>query len=691
MAAKRSASSPVDREALELAVEKLESSGLTAGHLQTLHLDVLSGAMTSALSPSFQALPSLRFNYLGPTGKPLRPMPMWPEFYRLRYLRTPNDATRLTKAKPRRYVQPPGSGVCCYLPPNVSQWQEIFDDHNQPLIITEGELKAAKACDAGLPTIGLGGVFNFRSAQLGLSFLPELEEVRWARRYVYLIYDSDFRTNELVCSALKALADELFLRGALPYFVPLPELSQDGKTGLDDFLVAQADPGQQLGELIHQQAQPLTLSRALWQLNEQVLYVQDPGLIVKRSSGQKLSPFAFKDHHFAAVNHCEQEIRPDGSVSLKQVPAAKSWLTWPLRSEVGGLGYFPGKPRVIEADQPHLTRYNTWTGWGAEPEKGDVSLWLQLLDHLFKGSPESREWFIRWLAYPIQHPGTKLFTYALVHGIKHGTGKSLIGYTMGKVYGRNFVEIKQSNLEGSFNGWTIDKQFVLADDVTGSDKRHFNDQLKKLVSQQENRVNEKFIPEYTVPDCLNWLFTSNQPDSLALEDNDRRSFIHEVPSYLDPLPEGFYMDYDCWLHSNQCGSAMHHWLLNVDLGDFNPNAPALRTAAKERMISDVRSDLGTWVRQLMQDPDHVLRVGEIPIRGDLFTNRYLLDLYDPNGTKKVTANGLGRELRRAGVPQACDGQVVPGPDGADRYYILRNADKWLRADRKQVQKYLEKK
>jgi hypothetical protein len=682
---------PIDHEARQLAVEKLESSGLTEAHLQLLQLDVLSGAETQGLHPAFQPLPAIRFNYLGPDGAPLRPLPQWPPFYRLRYLKTPNDvASKLTKQKPRRYVQPPSSGVAAYLPPNMDGWTDIFLDPEVPLIITEGELKAAKACDAGLPTIGLGGVFNFRSAQLGIALLPELEAVEWRKRYVYLIYDSDFRTNELVCWALKALADELFMRGALPHFVPLPELNPEGKTGLDDYLVQQADPGTSLRELIHQQAQPLTLSRSLWQLNEQVLYVQDPGLIIKRVSGQKLSPAAFKDHHFAAASHVEQELRPDGTVSLKQVSAAKAWLGWPLRHEVGGLGYFPGKPKILEADQPHLTRYNTWPGWGAEPEKGDVGLWLRLLDYLFTGAPEAKAWFIRWLASPVQHPGTKLFTYSLIHGIKHGTGKSLVGYTLGRVYGRNFTEITQNNLEDSFNGWMIDKQFVLADDVTGSDKRHFNDKLKKLVTQQENRINEKFIPSYTVPDCLNWLFTSNQPDSLALEDNDRRAFIHEVPAYLEPLPEEFYMDYDCWLHSNQCGPAMHHWLLQVDLEDFNPNAPALRTAARERMISDVRSDLGSWVRRLINDPEMVLRVGDVKVVGDLFTNRYLLQLYDPMGVKRVTANGLGRELRRAGVPQVCDGQTVPGPEGPDRYYILRNHERWMKATRLQIQKYLQK-
>ena len=681
----------IDPEARKLALLKLESSGLPPSALGSLHLDVLGPAETYALSPTFKPLPSLRFNYLDALGAPMRPFPMWPEFYRLRYLKVPCDASVLTKKKPIRYVQPPESGVCVYLPPNQADWPEILDDPDRPLLITEGELKAAKACHEGFPAIGLGGVFNFRSAKLGLSLLPELEEVNWVKRNVYFLYDSDFRTNEFVCGALKSLADGLFQRGALPHFVALPDVVQGGKTGLDDYLVSCTDPKRDLAELLRTQAQPLTLSRALWKLNDQVLYVKDPGLVLHRISGQKMSPNAFKDHHYATATQSEQELKPDGSVSLKSVSAAKSWLTWPMRAEVGGMTYKPGGPKIITADEAYLSRYNTWPGWGSQPVKGDVSLWLKLVDFLFTGAdPASKLWFMRWCAYPIQHPGTKLFTCALVHGIKHGTGKSLLGYSLGRIYGSNFVEIKEQDLQNQFTEWMVNKQFVLADDVTGSDKRHDMDLLKKLITQKETRINIKYVPSYTVPDCLNWLFTSNQPDAFFLEDNDRRSFVHEVPASLEPLHEDFYMDYDLWLETD-CGPALHHFLANLDLGDFNPSAPALRTIAKERMISDVRSDLGSWVRRIAQDPDSMLRVGQIPIDKDLWSNRDLLKLYDPSGGGRVTANGLGRELRRAGVPQVLDGAVVMTSDGPDRFYILRNPGKWLSANRAQVTKYLEKK
>ena len=355
--------------------------------------------------------------------------------------------------------------------------------------------------------------------------------------------------------------------------------------------------------------------------------------------------------------------------------AAAAWLKWPLRTEVTKLTYQPGAERFITEPRP---LYNIWPGWGVEPIEDDVSLFLTLVDHIFTNAePEAKDWFLKWCAYPLQHPGVKLFSSVVIHGIRHGTGKSLLGYTLARIYGKNFTEISQMDLHGAFNEWAEGKQFVMGDDVTGSNKRQDADFLKKLITQRELRVNGKYVPTYTVPDCINYFFTANHPDSFFLEDDDRRFFIHEVQ--VGPLPEEFYVEYDLWLDTGG-SSAVFQYLLDLDLGEFNPAAPAFKTAAKERMIANVQSDLAGWVRQLLATPDHVLRVGELVIDKDLFTSKELLQFYDPSGKTGTTANGLGRELARAGIRQVSNGRPIRLADGSQgRYYAVRNVDNWMKS------------
>lgn len=674
---------------LKLGVEKLLSSGLTLEDAQTLGIEVLNGFQTGQLHDSFAAKASLRLNYYDLTGEPLTPRPKWPAFYRIRYLEDVDDPGSFagqTDKKKLRYVNEPEAGVAAYMPRSVD-WFAVAADVNVPIIITEGELKAAKACKEGFETIGLGGVFNFKAVRQGIPFLPELEEFEWVRRNVYICYDSDYRTNPNVCLAMNQLAEELVDRGAIVHALSLPDLTEEGKTGLDDLLVGAPDAVGMLNSLLAQ-AEPLGLGRPLWRLNDKVTYVRDPGLILVRKSHQKMSPEAFKSHAFSTVSYTEQVMRADGEMSYRKVGAASAWMNWPLRSEVTQLLYEPGQPEMVEDVERNGVAFNIWKGWGCEPIKGDLKLWHQLLDHLFVGAEkEDRQWFERWLAYPLQHPGTKLYSAAVVFGIHHGTGKSLIGYMMGRIYGRNFVEINKDNLTAGNYDWAEARQFVLGDEVTGSAKRDINDMLKKLITQATFRINIKYVPTFEIKDVINYLFTSNHPDAFFMEDNERRYFIHEVK--VGPLGEDFYTAFDEWMKRGPGPSALFHYLLNLDLGDFNPHAPARKTAARSRMIADTKSDLGEWVARLIADPDSMLRSGGIKIDRDMFTNRELLAIYDPEQRTGTTANGLGRELRRSGVVLAYEGKTLITKDASDRYYILRNHEKWIDAPRGKLVAHVE--
>ena len=273
----------------------------------------------------------------------------------------------------------------------------------------------------------------------------------------------------------------------------------------------------------------------------------------------------------------------------------------------------------------------------------------------------------------------------MIHGVKQGTGKSLVGITLGRIYGTNFTEIRQDDLEGNFNTWAENKQFVLGDEITGSNKRQEADMLKKMITQTIIRINNKNLPIYEVPDCINYLFTSNHPDAFFLEDADRRFAIHEVS--VPPLPLAFYEEYDAWL-KGLGPAALFDYLLSVDLTGFNPTAPAPATLAKDRMIADGRSDLGAWVAQLIDDPDGVLRVGEMKIPGDLFTNHELLGVYDPTEKGRVTAQGLGNALKKAGIRQVYGGQLVRVRGRLDRYYAVRNGERWMKAPLENIQKHI---
>ena len=431
------------------------------------------------------------------------------------------------------------------------------------------------------------------------------------------------------------------------------------------------------------QQQSLTLARPLWRLNNEIIYIKQPGIILVKGTGQKIAPSAFTQHAYAVGEFAEQVLQDNGNVSMKSVPAAQAWLRWPLRSEAQCMSYSPGQGKLLRHETHN--EWNTWPGWGVLPAQGTVQPFLDLIEHLFSNDKGAKRWFMQWLAYPLQHPGTKLFTSVLLWGVRHGTGKSLIGETMGKIYGLNYTELNQRDLYNGFNEWAENKQFVMGDDITGTDKRHESDILKRFITQSELRLNIKHVQSFTVRDCINYFFSANQPTAFFLEDDDRRSFVHEITA--EPLTDEFYLRYKEWKDGDG-PAALFQYLLKFNTKDFNPSARAMRTEAKDRMIADVRSDLGEWVSRLLGSPDDILRVGQVQIRGDLFTSRELLQLYDPSGRTGTTANGLGREMRRVGVVYALGGKTIRTLGGVDRYYVIRMRDKWSDATPKQITEHV---
>lgn len=169
------------------------------------------------------------------------PYPGTDGFYRIR-LDKPYQAPGWDK--PAKYLTPPGAGNRLYIPPNLPPGTL---EGTTPLVITEGEKKALKACQEGISCLATSGVWCWKQRgpngdklpdHQGL--LPDFGKLRLrGRELVVLAYDSDITPHHEAWPAYNRLARELRRRGARRVrVVTLPALPEvQGKTGLDDFLV----------------------------------------------------------------------------------------------------------------------------------------------------------------------------------------------------------------------------------------------------------------------------------------------------------------------------------------------------------------------------------------------------------------------------------------------------------------------
>ncbi|HEX7112725.1 MAG TPA: DUF5906 domain-containing protein, partial [Mizugakiibacter sp.] len=201
----------------------------------------------------------------------------------------------------------------------------------------------------------------------------------------------------------------------------------------------------------------------------------------------------------------------------------RAWMEHPLRAlvRVREVGFDPG------GEDPAVT-CNLWGGWPTEPRDGTCDKLLELLRYLCSGERNAEDlyrWVLRWLAYPIQHPGAKMKTALVVHG-PQGTGKNLLFETVMAIYGHYGRVIGQDAVEDKFNDWASRKLFLIADEVVArNDLYHVKNKLKALITGDWIRINPKNIAAYDERNHVNLVFLSNESMPVVLEEDDRRHCI----------------------------------------------------------------------------------------------------------------------------------------------------------------------
>jgi hypothetical protein len=620
----------------------LARSGLTAADARKMRVQALAPAATHTLTKRWSA-PAYKIPYFDPSGRTL-------PYFRLRFL---VPVEELATGKILRYWQPPKSAPHVYLPPQVD-WTGVLNS-KQDVMLTEGEKKAACASKIlKVPCIGLGGVWSFGSKRLREPVSPDLAPFLKDRR-VNLCFDTDPTPKPEVIAAEQVLVRAILRAGGDPWVVRLPLMQPDQKTGLDDFLVARGADAYE--ELTPERAGE---DAELIRLNAEVCFIEARHAYYHLATQRLYS----EPKRFAQTTYANRRVIVYGADGEpKEKNAFDEWRGWARRQAYRDLIYVPGAPKV------HEGALNSWSGWGVSPKRGGVAPFQEFVRHLFIGAaPGHLDWFLSWLAYPLQHPGVKLYTSVLLYSRTEGVGKSLLGESMRKIYGDNFIAIKAEHLHSSFNGWVRHKQFILGDEVTGRDRKEDVDRLKNLITQERVVINEKYQEPYTLEDRANYLLTTNRGDALMMGGDDRRNFVHEIT--VDPLPDEFYTEYDAWYRSEAGAAALFYYLLNLDTGGFDPRAAAPRTAAKSEMSALASNPTEFDAQAFLAAPERIL----LGSPRDLYTAQELARLLDATGrTHAVT---VGRALAALGLTP----MPIRTARGTLRVYAVRNYLKWKRAD-----------
>lgn len=574
------------------ALTDLKRSGLEKSDFRKLRLEVLSSDQTEDFVGEARA--SYRIPYFDVSGNVIA-------YSRVRFLET--KKRKLFSKKNRdgtfRYSQPFNSTPHAYFPPYFN-WRKIAKDPSRKILITEGEKKAAAACKNGIVCLALGGVFAFKSGKRHIEFLPELAQFVWKGRDIEICYDADVMLKSEVRIALEQLATRLseFAPASLSFVHLNAETDGGTKTGIDDFLLEYGVDGfEKLDRTVH------NTTAKIAELNGKCAWIE------KQS--------AFYDVHnqryFKHIGHAREafmtmgeEITMGGKANL----IFDIWAKSANRRTFKNVDYIPGQVELAPGNV-----LNTWKPPTIGPKKGKPDLWIGLTEHVF-GAPDYVDWFQRWCAYQVQHPGSKLFQAIFVYGEKQGVGKSfVVDPVFEMIFGvSNFHRLQNKDLAGAHNTFEARTQFCVSNEVwlpEYKDRRSAMSELKDMITRETVTIDEKFQPKTTHQNRVNYYLTSNHADALILERDDRRFFVIQAPS--KKLDASDYRILDKAIRTGDEASKVMHYLQNMKLGDFDPKGDAMMTEWKPGLISLSRDIQSEFAEKVLEDPQMLTMVnGKLP-------------------------------------------------------------------------------
>ncbi len=556
----------------KIAKADLERSGITTE--EAGEAEIVSTKDASEYCEDFRTVPGLIIPYIDPwtdaymqyengDGK-------MHDFCRVRYLDPPPNAHGFKKKKHIRYGQPKDSGVHPYFPvTDMVDWVSVLEDPTTPIMITEGEKKALVGCLEGIPTVGLGGVYNFNNDG---ELLDQLAKAEWEGRPVYICYDSDAANNPKIKVAEGRLATELsMVRGASVFLVRLPDSKSGAKVGLDDFVV---DTGSDaLHKLLDQAPQMRKVDKEVIAMNSEVAWIENEGLVLNLRTDTWLKKADFtKGSEFSTrkIDSVDAKMKPI------QISVANAWLTHPHARRYANTVFRPGTADKAIPMPGGGVAYNRFRGLSGL--SGDVAPFFDLYDHLMSRTDEfDHDLIWKTICWKIQNLGEMVNLGLMLLGAQGG-GKSLFCDILAKMVDP-YSQVISSNMLGSdYNGWIETSVIVVMNEAKESSLKWNMETLRTYITDDTQPCNEKYRPSRQVRNNGFYIFNSNQKKAGAFPDKDRRMIIIGCP---DKHPQGkeFYAPIWKWFKSDGPKKLLH-WMQNYDLKGWRPPHEAPETREK---------------------------------------------------------------------------------------------------------------
>jgi len=203
---------------------------------------------------------------------------------------------------------------------------------------------------------------------------------------------------------------------------------------------------------------------------------------------------------------------------------------------IDSIGYAPIDEVIIIDNNKKL--FNTYQKSNLlktlKDDEGDFFYIKKLITNLVGENKEEYNYFIKWIGWQLQNPMKRLPTSIILQG-EQGTGKTkFCELILKNIFGRNFCEIGQTDINKEWNEFIMGKQLIVANEVIHNDNKFLvPDKLKNYVTDEYLSISQRFKNTIYVRNYAQWVFTTNNHLPLKIEKGDRRYSVFKSKKLIN--------------------------------------------------------------------------------------------------------------------------------------------------------------
>lgn len=248
-------------------------------------------------------------------------------------------------------------------------------------------------------------------------------------------------------------------------------------------------------------------------------------------------------------------------------------LRWLLDEDIrfyNNVDYYP------TMDMCPINTFNLWNDFPIKSipldDNADTSLLHFHIKTLLKEDTKDIEWFLNWLAHIVQFPHKKTEVCVILYDKNFGTGKSMIAEEfLKKIIGisKMIITCKTDKVFGRFTN-TQGKLLCVLNEASGKETFELNDIIKEAITGKTIEMEKKGVDSIQINDYLNYIITTNNLNSVKLEEGDRRFMVFATSSEMKGNVEYFNNLVNA-LNDEVIMRKFYEELMNRNLSNFNPS------------------------------------------------------------------------------------------------------------------------